>query len=279
MGDIELACHTLSWGPGNFVSAISEVAQAGYPGIEATPDVVGQFEDRPSVLSEILKENGLQLVAILSPSEPISTLSLEEEIERNLNIARFLQILGARYLVMYAPSVTGQEQIDEEDYALSADAINEIGLRTTEMGIRTCLHPQFGTLCESAAEIQKMQKLTNNKYVSFCMDTGHLQALNIAPASFYRDHHGRIPYIHFKDLQRMRKPRTSRKGARRTSRGEPVYCEVGKGSVNFARLVDYLTDYDYEGWVTVELDPPLRNPLRSARASLEYSNRQLDLVF
>ena len=37
MGDIELACHTLSWGAANHVTAIAEVARCGYRGIEATP--------------------------------------------------------------------------------------------------------------------------------------------------------------------------------------------------------------------------------------------------
>ena len=82
MGDIELACHTSSWGPDSLVGAISEIARCGYTGIESTPEIVQAFEDRPIVLEEILEENGLRLVAILSPSRPISTLSLEEEIER-----------------------------------------------------------------------------------------------------------------------------------------------------------------------------------------------------
>lgn len=278
MGDIELACHTSSWGPGNLVAGIAEIAQCGYRGIEGLPNLVDTFEDRHGILAEILSEQGLSLVAILSPSGPISSRSLDEEIERNLNITRFLKAMRAPFLVVYAPRVGEEEEIDEEDYAAAAEAINELGRRTKEMGVTTCLHPELGTLCESNQEMLKMMKLTDASSVSLCPDTGHLQAINVSAASFFRDHHARIPYMHFKDVRRVKRTRVRRAGRRRV-RAKPLYCEIGRGRVNFSRLVEAMTTYDYEGWVTVELDPPVRSPAASARVSLDYSNRKLDLVF
>ena len=105
MGDIQLACHTASWGSDNLIRAVGDISQSGYQGLEATPEIVDAFEDRPSVLQEILSQNSLSLVAISSPLAPINTMSLEEEIERNVNHARFLQMMGAKYLVIYAPTV------------------------------------------------------------------------------------------------------------------------------------------------------------------------------
>lgn len=278
MGDIQLACHTASWGSDNLIRAIGDIAQSGYQGVETTPEIVVAFEDRPLVLQEILTENKLVLVAISSPCAPITTLSLEEEIERSLNRARFLQIMGARYLVVYAPTIGDDDVVDEEDFNLAADCINEIAVRTEAIGIRTCLHPQFGTLCETVSQIDRLLALTQARTVSLCLDTGHFQAIGVAPASYYRDHHDRVPYVHFKDLRRMKKLR-GRKAARRRPRGLPVYCELGKGSVNFGRLADMMIGHDYQGWVTVELDPPVRKPDRSAQVNLEFSNKQLDLVF
>ena len=280
MGDIALACHTASWGPEEFIQALGEIAACGYKGIEAPPSLVEAYEDRPLVLREILEQNRLSLVGVVSPCGPLSTLSLEEEIERNLNTARFLRSMGARYLVIYAPTVKNSDELDDEDYAMTADAISEIGLQALEMGIKTCLHPQFGTICEGPAEIKRLLELTHSRGVGLCLDTGHFQAISLTPASFYRDHHQRVSYIHFKDLRRVNKPRATKKSSARRRRvhGKPVYCELGKGTVNFNRLVDYMIDYDYEGWVTIELDPPVNTPAARARASLEYSHEHLDLV-
>jgi inosose dehydratase len=276
MGDINLACHTAAWGAENFVRAIGDIAGAGYQGIEALPAVVEEFEDRPLVLSEILEQNGLRLVGVLSSCGPMSSLSLEEEIERNLNTARFLRLMEARFLVMHAPTVSEGETIDEEDYQFTADAMNEIALQALDMGVQVCLHPQFGTICENPTQIQQMLELTSPKYVSFCLDTGYLQAINLNPASFYRDHVDRIPYMHFRDLRRVKKPRKGTSS--RKQRGAPAYCQIGKGSVNFDRLVDLMTEHDYEGWVTVELGSSAGNLAKKARASLDYANKQLDLV-
>jgi inosose dehydratase len=278
MGDVDIACHSAAWGSENFVEAVGDIANVGFHGIETLPTVVEAFEDRPQVLSEILEQNELRFVAVLSSCGPMSTLSLEEEIERNLNIARFLTTMNAPYLVMYPPTITEEEVIEEEDYQFTADAINEIGLQAQEMGVRLCLHPNFGTICESPQQIRLMLELTNANYVSFCLDTAYFQAIKVNPASFYRDHHDRVGYMHFRDLRRVKKPRRSKQPSGRKERGEPIYTNLGKGSVNFQRLVDFMTEFDYTGWVTLELDPKMKKLRSKARAALEYCNVELDLV-
>jgi len=53
---------------------------------------------------------------------------------------------------------------------------------------------------------------------------------------------------------------------------EGVFCELGKGAVDFPSLVRELTDKKYNGWVVVEQDvlPGMGNPKECASRNRQY---------
>jgi inosose dehydratase len=57
-----------------------------------------------------------------------------------------------------------------------------------------------------------------------------------------------------------------------TSTGHGVFCELGKGSVDFPGVLAALTETRYDGWIVVEQDilPGMGNPRESARRNREY---------
>ena len=51
-----------------------------------------------------------------------------------------------------------------------------------------------------------------------------------------------------------------------------VFCELGRGAVNFPAVRDALIAMNYDGWIVVEQDvlPSLGSPKESARRNREY---------
>src|SRR5262249_30934066 len=103
MADIELACHTAPWSDEGFISALSDIERAGFKNIETTTGVVVQFEDRVDVFSEILAQHHMSLVGITSQGGVWPGMSLEEEVERSLNVVRFLKSADAKFLTLIPP--------------------------------------------------------------------------------------------------------------------------------------------------------------------------------
>ena len=57
-----------------------------------------------------------------------------------------------------------------------------------------------------------------------------------------------------------------------TSTGHGVFCELGKGSVDFPGVLAALRETGYDGWIVVEQDilPGMGHPKESARRNREY---------
>jgi inosose dehydratase len=51
-----------------------------------------------------------------------------------------------------------------------------------------------------------------------------------------------------------------------------IFCELGKGDVDFPRIKTDLENMDYDGWIVVEQDvlPGMGKPKESARRNREY---------
>jgi inosose dehydratase len=87
-------------------------------------------------------------------------------------------------------------------------------------------------------------------------------------------HIGRISYMHFKDIDPDVKARAI---ANRTgfyeACGQGIFCNLGKGDVDFPAVRQVLLDAGFDGWCTVEqdCDPTLDvSPVDDARANREY---------
>jgi inosose dehydratase len=83
----------------------------------------------------------------------------------------------------------------------------------------------------------------------------------------------RIWYIHLKDCQPQVAQRARAEGWDYfTALRHGVFCELGKGCVDFPALLRWLGKQDYQGYVTVEQDilPGMGTPKQSARRNREY---------
>jgi inosose dehydratase len=274
MADIELACHTAAWGDDSFINALSDIERAGFKGIETTTGVVEQFEDRVDVFNEILVQHQIQLIAISAGGAKWPGMSLEEEVERSLNIVRFLKGANARILTLMPPQPNPDQPLeDEADLIPVATAYGEIARRTQELGILPCLHPEATSLINDQKTLDKFLEYSDPTAMKLCIDVAFLAQAEIPMAKFIKEHKKRIGNVHLRDV----KPFTGKK-----KKGEPVQkyttVELGKGILKLEDFVDTLLGVEFSGWASVELEKGSKNLAQQALNSHNYAAQTLDLV-
>ncbi|MCU0513461.1 MAG: TIM barrel protein [Anaerolineae bacterium] len=142
-----------------------------------------------------------------------------------------------------------------------------------ETGLRTVFHHHIGTWVETPAETQMLLERTDPDLLGLCFDTGHWTFAGGDAVAGLRQHAGRIWHVHFKDCH----PAVARQAREQawdgpTAVGHGVFCELGRGQVDFPAVLATLTDIGYTGWIVVEQDvlPGMGTPLESARRNRAY---------
>jgi inosose dehydratase len=274
MADIEIACHTAPWGDEGFINALSDIEKAGFKCIETTTGVVEQFEDRVEVFNEILSQHGIRLVGITAGGATWPGSSLEEEVERSLNIVRFLKSAEAKFLTLLAPRPDPDSPLEDDDDLMPvATAYGEIARRTQEMGIVPCFHPDSTSLVNDLKRMEKFLEFSDPAAMKLCVDTSFLDQAGLPFAKFLKEHKKRLGSVHLRDIKPLAKKR---------KKGDlgPNFqtVELGKGNLELEEFVDTLLDIEFAGWATVELEKGTKPLLQQAIASHSYAAQTLDLV-
>src|SRR3954462_12022866 len=116
---MQLGYHTICWGgvvgdatgvtsvkdlyyrtPGSMETAISDIAAAGYSGIEMFDGNVADYADQPAVLKGLLAAPGLELVSDYTGGTFISADLLDDELHRVSPAADLARQFGAANLVV-----------------------------------------------------------------------------------------------------------------------------------------------------------------------------------
>jgi inosose dehydratase len=148
-----------------------------------------------------------------------------------------------------------------------------------ETGLRTVFHPHCGGFVETGWELDALMERTDPTVLGLCLDTGHLMFGGSDPVGIAARYAARIWHVHFKDCEPEVAARSrSETWDYLTAVRHGVFCELGRGRVDFPAVVSTLTDAGYTGWIVVEQDvlPGLGRPAESAARNRAYL-RQLGL--
>jgi inosose dehydratase len=144
-----------------------------------------------------------------------------------------------------------------------------------ETGLKTVFHHHCAGYIETHDEIAMLLELTDPQLLGLVFDTGHYTygsggASVMAALEQFRQ---RIWYIHLKDCHpaiaaQARPAQWDYFQALRHG----IFCELGKGSVDFPRLLRRLAEWHYQGYMLVEQDvlPGMGSPKESARRNRQY---------
>jgi inosose dehydratase len=140
-------------------------------------------------------------------------------------------------------------------------------------GLRTVFHHHCAGYIETPQEIDQLLSRTSPELLGLCLDMGHYAFGGGDPLQALNHYAERIWHVHFKDFDPEAAKASREQGGDyfdAIKRG--VFCELGKGAVNFKGIVAQLHQSGYDGWIVVEQDilPGMGAPKKSALANRDY---------
>jgi inosose dehydratase len=261
---------------------LSDCAAAGYKGIELGP--VGFMPEDPAILSDALAANDLTLIGgvVFRPfHDPGAWDDVWDGATRTV---RALTAHGARHLVLIdsisprrAPTAgraDEAEMMDAAEWTAFVDRIRTVAKLGHDNGLTVGIHAHAAGFIDFEPELERLLDEVDEELLKICFDTGHHSYAGYDPVAFMKRHINRISYMHFKDIDPVVKASAV---ANRTgfydACGQGIFCNLGKGDVDFAAVRQVLLDAHFDGWCTVEQDcDPAgdTSPVRDATVNREY---------
>jgi inosose dehydratase len=274
-----------------FDRMLDELAVAGYTGTELGD--WGYMPTDPSVLRNEIAKRNLVMLGAFVPVAMKYPAAHAAGVANAVKTARLLAAVAstpAPYLVLadnngtdpvrtkMAGRVTPELGLSLAEWKTFASGANQIARAVyDETGLRTVFHHHCAGYVETPEEIATLLLLTDPQRLGLVFDTGHYYNGTgeedcdlVAALNRFKDS---IWYIHLKDIDPAVARRSRREGWNYfTGIRNGLFCELGKGSVDFPALLRWLSAQDYKGYCLVEQDilPGMGTPKESARRSREY---------
>ena len=293
---IKIANAPCSWGALEFElegkalgyeQVLDEIAETGYTGTELGD--WGFMPIDPQELHKEISKRNLQLLGAFVPVSLANEPAHEEGIAKAIKVAGLMNDAGYKDAFI----VLADENGTVEYRTKNAGRINDnAGLSTAEMkvfakgaeriakevkdkcGMKTVFHHHCAGFIETPGEIDALMEATDPELLGLCLDTGHyLFGGGKDPVEVLKKYWNRIWHVHFKDFA----PQVA--GQSRDNNWDyfesvknGVFCELGKGMVDFKKVKEFLEDKGYDGWIVVEQDvlPGMGNPKQCAKNNREY---------
>jgi len=226
---------------------IADIAAIGYKDVELLGSM-NNFGMSPATLRTVLDRNGLR-----APSTHVSGNALDD-LDRQLDDAR---VLGHEYLIVASLPITGPRTVD--DYRRWADRLNESGKRARERGVWVGFHNHANdfTPVGGVVPYDVLMERTDAAVVRMQLDTGNIAMAGLDPHEYMRRFGPRYWSFHIKDVPRL---------------GATEDTELGKGAINFARLLSSIERID-EKHLFVEQETYPGTPLESMKRDFEFISR------
>lgn len=262
---------------------LQECAAAGYKGIELGP--VGFMPEDPAILAEALAEQDLELIGGVVFRAFHDPAQWDNVLDGAVRTCKALVAHGARHLVLIdsisarrAPTAgraNDAEQMDTAEWTAFRDRIAHVArMGADEYGLTVGIHAHAAGFIDFEPELERLLDEVPEDILKICFDTGHHSYAGFDPVAFMRRHIGRISYMHFKDIDPAVKAEAiARSTGFYDACGQGIFCNLGKGDVDFPAVRQILLDHGFQGWCTVEQDcDPTQDvsPVDDARANREY---------
>ncbi len=255
--------------------AITDIAAAGYEGIEILADAPHWYPKRPgrevSAIVRALEKAQLQVSNVNAnctfgywkspPPEPFFEPSLvspraalrRDRISLILHTLDFAHQVGARNISITSGKAL-PEMPPEKALTCLVESLKPIMARAEHLGIDVGIECEPLLLIEWAHELRALIDEVGSGRLGANLDLGHSIVLGEKPSQVLQMLRGRIWNCHLEDLP-----------------GRKHYHMIpGEGTVDFAAIVRAMQRTGYDRFATVELYTHTARPLEAARKSLAF---------
>jgi inosose dehydratase len=260
---------TISWPQSQFLQALDTISSLGFAGVQMLGWVRNAYGgDKAGELKERLVKLRLQPAALSCSQVKLDPAHPQDESGRVREYAAFLKALGGFHLQI-TDSGSADGKYSRPEMKEFGARLDELGKTAEEFGLNLGYHPHFGTFGETPEGLKRVLYSTDPRYVKLIADVAHLTLGGSDPAEVIRTYRERLSLVHLKDV---RKDVAELAHANRdlVRRNAYRFCEIGRGVVDFAAVLDALRGF--QGWLIVELDGyelPPGGPAESARINKE----------
>jgi inosose dehydratase len=292
---IKIANAPCSWGvlefelegkAAGFEQVLDEIMETGYEGTE-----LGDWGFMPTIPSELRKEldkRSLTMVGAFVPVFMKDRSKHDPGAELAVKTAHLMADAGYpdSFIVLADDNGTVKERtlnagrispsmgLTDDEWRVFAEGANLVASQVkAKTGLRTVFHHHCAGYVETPDEIDTLLAYTDPSLVGLVLDMGHYMFGGGDPLEALKKHRERIWHIHFKDCH----PDISARARMKEwdyfiSVKNGVFCELGKGAVDFSAIVDELHKQKYTGWIVVEQDvlPGMGNPKVCARNNRDF---------
>ncbi|MDD4191411.1 MAG: sugar phosphate isomerase/epimerase [Mangrovibacterium sp.] len=295
---IKIANAPCSWGALEFglegevkgyQLVLDEMAGTGYEGTELGD--WGFMPTDPEELRQVLQRKNLSLLGAFVPVALARAETHDEGTERAVKTAGLMYHAGFKEAfvvladengtipgrVKNAGRITPEMGLTEAGWQTFAEGAEKVALAVREaFGMRTVFHHHCGGYVETPGETDQLMKRTNPELLGLCLDMGHYAFGGGDPVEALKRYEKRIWHVHFKDFDPEVGKRAAEQGwdyFKAVENG--VFCELGKGSVDFQTIAFLLKERPYSGWIVVEQDiiPGMGTPKESAARNRDFIKR------
>jgi inosose dehydratase len=299
MATLRVGNAPCSWGTLEFTSTkseqigfgqmLDELAATGYTGTELGD--FGYMPTDPRTLSTELSKRGLVMLGAFVPVALTDASAHEAGKQEALKTARLLAAVGRDpkpFLVLAdkngsvpertenAGRITPAMGLSASEWKTFAQGANFIAKAVLdETGLRTVFHHHCAGYVETPDEIAHFLEITDPRLIGLVFDTGHyvFGSGNCDAIAGLDRFKNRIWYVHLKDCScEIASESRKQHWDYFESLRHGVFCELGKGCVDFPAVLRWLKQAQYDGYVLVEQDilPGMGAPKDSALRNRDY---------
>jgi len=244
---------------------LDEVADVGYEWLELGP--YGYLPADPARLTDELSQRGLRVAG--GTMHGHSGLHRASEwpdiLSATRKVAELTAAVGAQHVIFvpvpgYRDDRTGAHlepaELDADAWQTLIRATSELGkVVSQEYGVRLQFHPHADSHVETQQQTERFLDETDPRYVSLCLDTGHLAYRHADSTAIIRGHPDRIGYVHIKQMDPAVVEKADRGGL---AFGQAVAmgasCEPPRGVPDVESVTEALLELDADLFVVVEQD-------------------------
>ena len=244
---------------------LDELAEVGYQYLELGP--YGYLPTDPKQLQDAVGKRGLTVAG--GTVAGFSGLHKPEEfgsvLAETRRVAELTAAMGAKHVIFvpvpgYRDDKTGAylepAELDADGWKTLIESTNEIGKQISQdFGVRLQFHPHADSHVETQEQTERFLDETDPRYVSLCLDTGHLAYRHADNVAIIRGYPDRIGYVHIKQMDPAVVEVADRDGlAFGQAVGLGASCEPPRGEPDIEAVTRGLRELGTDLFVVVEQD-------------------------
>ena len=175
------------------------------------------------------------------------------------------------------PVFAGKPVMNDEEWQLLADGLNELGQIAKKHGMKVGYHQHLGTVVETEEELERLMNMTNPELVGLCADTGHLYSAGMDVNEVFQKYGHRIAHVHLKNIRKwkldyVKKHKLSFYDAIEFGTFTVPGAVEGSAFIDFIEVFEELRNNSYKGYLMVEAEenPDKVDPLEQALITRQY---------